>query len=298
VKFFHSLALTAILLDHKPKTKPIFTKLLIMKVFIIDAFTDKPFKGNPAGVCIIEGKLTVDTMQSIANELNLSETAFLSQAENSDTDYSIRYFTPTVEIDFCGHATLASAKLILHHLGKPFVNFTTFHNLKISAISYNENIKMEFPLYDTIDYVPNKELYEAFCIDNPIATKFAKELDMLIIEVADRTTLVNIKPDFIKAVETSESIKEVVITSKSQDTEYDFYSRCFCPWIGIDEDPVTGASHSVLAKYWSNILGKTEMVAYQASKRGGFMRLKIISDTVLEVTSNAKIIFEGKINIE
>ena len=269
-----------------------------MKVFIIDAFTDKPFRGNPAGVCIVESELTVDTMQAIANELNLSETAFISQTENSDTEYSVRYFTPTVEIDFCGHATLASAKLILHHLSKPFVNFTTFNNLKISAVSHNENIKMEFPLYDTTDYVPNKELYEAFCIDNPIATKFAKELDMLIIEVADKTTLVNIKPNFIKAIGTSDCIKEVVITAKSQDIEYDFYSRCFCPWIGIDEDPVTGASHSVLAKYWSKILGKTEMLAYQSSKRGGFMQLKIISDNVLEVTSNAKIIFEGKINVE
>ena len=269
-----------------------------MKVFIIDAFTDKPFRGNPAGVCIVESELTVDTMQAIANELNLSETAFISQAENIDTEYSVRYFTPTVEIDFCGHATLASSKLILHHLGKPFVNFTTFNNLKISAVSHNENIKMEFPLYNTTDYVPNKELYEAFCIDNPIATKFAKELDMLIIEVEDKTTLVNIKPNFIKAIGTSDCIKEVVITAKSQDTEYDFYSRCFCPWIGIDEDPVTGASHSVLAKYWSKILGKTEMLAYQSSKRGGFMQLKIISDNVLEVTSNAKIIFEGKINVE
>jgi PhzF family phenazine biosynthesis protein len=227
-----------------------------MKVFIIDAFTDNAFKGNPAGVCLLESEITVETMQAIANELNLSETAFLSQSENSDTEYSVRYFTPTVEIDFCGHATLASAKLILHHLGKPTVKFTTFHNLRISAVSNNENIKMKFPLYDTTEYVPNKELYEAFGIDNPIATKFAKELDMLIIEVSDKATLINIKPNFIKAIQTSDSIKEVVVTAKSQDTEYDFYSRCFCPWIGIDEDPVTGASHSVLAKYWSNIFRK------------------------------------------
>ncbi|WP_166923170.1 PhzF family phenazine biosynthesis protein [Flavobacterium poyangense] len=269
-----------------------------MKVFIIDAFTDKAFKGNPAGVCLVESEINRETMQAIAGELNLSETAFLRQSESGDTDYSIQYFTPTVEIDFCGHATLAAAKLVLHHLNKPFVNFTTFHNLKVHAASEGDSIKMKFPLYNAIEYVPNKELYEAFGIDNPIVTKFAKELDMLLIEISDKTTLLNIKPDFVKAIPSSDVIKEVVVTAKSEDTDYDFYSRCFCPWIGINEDPVTGASHSVLAKYWGQILGKTEMRAYQTSERGGFMQLKIISDTELEVVSNAKIIIEGRIHVD
>jgi PhzF family phenazine biosynthesis protein len=268
-----------------------------MKVFIIDAFTNKAFKGNPAGICLVESELTVETMQAIATELNLSETAFLQQSKSNDTDYAIRYFTPTVEIDFCGHATLASAKLILHHLGKPFVNFTTFQNLKINAKSEWDNINMKFPLYDTIDYAPSKELYEAFGIDKPIATKFSKQLAMLVIEVTDKATLFSIQPDFIKAVQSSDHIKEVVVTAKSQDAEYDFYSRCFCPWIGINEDPVTGAAHAVLAKYWGNILNKTEMVAYQASRRGGFMKLRITSDTELEVVSNAVVVFEGTMNI-
>lgn len=269
-----------------------------MKVFIIDAFTDEAFKGNPAGVCLLDREISVETMQAIANELNLSETAFLKQTNNSDTDYSVRYFTPTVEIDFCGHATLASAKLILHHLQKAFVNFTTFHNLKLSATSQGENIKMKFPIYETIYFTPTKELYEVFGITNPITTKFAKDLDMLIVEVSDKETLLNIKPDFVKAIQTPDKIKELVVTAKSTDREFDFYSRCFCPWIGINEDPVTGASHSVLAKYWSVILGKSEMKAFQSSKRGGFMKLKILNDTELEVISNAKIIFEGTMNIE
>lgn len=268
-----------------------------MKVFIIDAFTNEAFKGNPAGVCLLENEISVETMQAIANELNLSETAFLKQNNNYDTEYSIRYFTPTVEIDFCGHATLASAKLILHHLEKPFVNFTTFHNLKLSATNLRENIKMKFPIYETIDFTPTKQLYDAFSITSPIATKFAKDLDMLIVEVADKETLLNIKPDFVKAIQTSDNIKELVVTVKSSDKEYDFYSRCFCPWIGINEDPVTGASHSVLAKYWGDKLNRTEMKAFQSSKRGGFMSLKILNDNELEVISNAKIIFEGKINI-
>ncbi len=246
----------------------------------------------------MENEISVETMQAIATEINLSETAFLKQNNNSDTDYSVRYFTPTVEIDFCGHATLASAKLILHHLQKSSVNFTTFRNLKLSATSQGEDIKMKFPIYETINFTPTKELYEVFDIKSPVATKFAKDLEMLVVEVQDKETLLNIKPDFVKAIQTSDKIKELVVTAKSKDKEYDFYSRCFCPWIGINEDPVTGASHSVLAKYWSEILGKSEMIAFQSSKRGGFMKLQILSDTELVVTSNAKIIFEGKMNIE
>lgn len=267
-----------------------------MKTYIIDAFTNKAFKGNPAGVCLIENEISEQTMQNIASELNLSETAFLFPSKGSETDYSIRYFTPTVEISFCGHATLASAKLILHKLNTPFVNFTTFHNLKLSAQKDGENVRMIFPLYDSVDFEVSTELYNSFGIDNPIATKFAKELEMLIIEVADKEMLRSITPDFNKALKCKDIIKELVVTAKSKDNEFDFYSRCFCPWIGINEDPVTGASHSVLAKYWANKLNKTEMNAYQSSSRGGYMKLKIMSDTELEVVSNAKIIFEGKIN--
>jgi predicted PhzF superfamily epimerase YddE/YHI9 len=107
-----------------------------------------------------------------------------------------------------------------------------------------------------------------------------------------------ISPNYPKALGSSKTIKEVVITAKSEEEEYDFYSRCFCPWIGIDEDPVTGASHSVLAKYWGEKLDKKEMSAYQLSKRGGFLNLKILDAERLEVSSNAQIVFEGMLNIE
>mgnify|MGYP003606928237 CR=1 FL=1 len=267
-----------------------------MKVYIIDAFTTEAFKGNPAGVCIVESEISVETMQSIATELNLSETAFITPSNDSGTEYSIRYFTPTVPIDFCGHATLAAAKVILHKMEKSVVHFTTFHNLKISAMHSGENIKMTFPLYDSADYIPNEDLYEALGITNVITTKYAEELDMVVIEVADKDTLQNLKPDFVKLAKTSKKFKAVIVTSKSNDSTYDFYSRCFCSWIGIDEDPVTGSSHSILAKYWNKILYKKEMVAFQASKRGGSMQLKIISDKELDVTCNAKIIVEGILN--
>ena len=269
-----------------------------MKVFIIDAFTDQAFKGNPAGVCLLESDISDQQMQEIASELNLSETAFLKKLTNKETEFSIRYFSPTTEIPFCGHATLASSKMVLHHLKKTEVTFTTFHNLKLSAKSNGNNIIMKFPIFNTVDYEPNSKLYESLGITNPIAFQFSKDLKMALIEVATKEILQNINPDFIKMITSSDSLNGVIVTTKSQDENYDFYSRCFCPWIGINEDPVTGSSHSVLAKYWSNVLNKKEFSAFQLSKRGGFMHLKILNETELEVTSQAKIVFEGILNLD
>ncbi len=266
-----------------------------IQTYIIDAFTDKPFAGNPAGVCLLETAIEVSLMQSIANELHFSETAFLR--EIGKNQYAIRYFTPTVEIDFCGHATLASAKLVLDKLGKDSVTFLTMKDLKIEAEYKDGYIKMEFPLYRTEPYAPDKKLYEAFGITEPLAVKFCKELDMLVVEVSDKQTLLNLKPNYQKAIECPQKIKELVVTTKSTDVEYDFYSRCFCPWIGIDEDPVTGAAHCVLATYWGSILDKKEMSAYQLSNRGGFLKLKILGQNTLEVQSNAQIVFEGLMHI-
>ena len=268
---------------------------MIIKTFIVDSFTNRPFKGNPAGICLLEKAISIEIMQSIAAELNLSETAFLLKKESNN--FTIRYFTPIVEIDFCGHATLAASKIILDKFNNETVNFTTYKGLQLSANIEGEHIKMLFPLYETTDYITNQKLNDAFGIESSLPIKFSKDLDMLIIEVKDKQTLLDINPDYQKAIESSETIKEVVITSKSEDKDYDFYSRCFCPWIGINEDPVTGASHSVLAKYWSTILNKKEMSAFQLSNRGGFLKLNIISDTALEVRSNARIVFEGEIKL-
>lgn len=261
-----------------------------IQTYIVDAFTDKPFKGNPAGVCLLHKSINVELMQSIAAELNISVTAFLLKTNKNN--YSIRYFTPTIELDFCGHATLASSKIILESLNN--VYFTTYKGLSLNATRENEYIKMKFPLYETIEYIPSQELYDSFGIKSTVSTRLAIELNMLIIEIKDKQTLLNIKPNYQKAIKSSNTIKEVVITTRSEDKEYDFYSRTFCPWNGINEDPVTGASHSVLAKYWSDILNKKEMSAFQVSTRGGFLKLLITSDKEVEVRSKARIVFEGK----
>lgn len=268
-----------------------------INTYIIDAFTDQAFKGNPAGVCLIDNNISPSLMQSIAYELNLSETAFLIPDEHDKDKFKIRYFSPAVEVPFCGHATLASSKLVLEKLNRENVEFVTNNNLHINVKKIGNEILMKFPLFNTINYKPNKDLYNALGIDTPLDLRYSVDMEMIIIQISDVTFLKELKPDIARLKSTVASINAVVVTAKSEDNKYDFYSRCFAPWIGIDEDPVTGASHSILAKYWSDILDKIELTAFQCSKRGGFMKLKITGPSEIEVTSNAMIVFEGSLII-
>ncbi|AYN66372.1 PhzF family phenazine biosynthesis protein [Euzebyella marina] len=271
--------------------------MMKIKTFIIDAFTNSKFKGNPAGVCLLATEIDKSIMQSIANELNLSETAFILRKGSSDYNFFIRYFTPTVEIPFCGHATLAASTLVLNHLRQNNVSFSTENGLSLYAETKEDYIAMRFPLYDTVEIRPIPDLLEAFGIRDSLYVAFCKELKMLLVEVDSLNTLKSLAPDFSKAVATTNLLNNVIVTTKSSDEEYDFYSRCFCPWIGINEDPVTGAAHSILAKYWGKKLRKTTMKAFQASERGGYLHLNIIEDRTLEVKSRAQIVLEGQINI-
>lgn len=265
-----------------------------MKTFLIDAFTDKPFSGSPTPVCLPEKPLGDATMQAIAAEFNFAETVFVTPT--GDNNFSIRYFTPTIEIAFCGHATLASAKLLLDRFGYGSVHFATIENLRLSAEKDGSQVLLHFPLYGTSAYAPSAGLLAAFGILNPIAVRLSKDLEMVLIEVENKDALLAVAPDFTKAVSAPDKIVEVVVTAKSDDSDYDFYSRCFCPWMGIDEDPVTGSSHCVLAKYWGEKLGITELKAYQLSARGGYLDLTVKGDK-LEIRSNGVIILEGNMII-
>jgi PhzF family phenazine biosynthesis protein len=263
-----------------------------IKTFLVDSFTDEAFKGNPAGVCLLDEKISEELMQNIAMEVNAAETAFV--VKSGENKFSIRYYSPQVEIPFCGHATVASAKVLFEKFNHEKVEFTTHHGLNLSASKYDDKLRMIFPVFENIPFSSDKildGLQIASCED----VKYCKDNQDLVVRVRDKETLQSISPDFNKLKAASSEFRGVCVTAPSKDDDYDFYSRFFAPAVGINEDPVTGSAHSVLAKYWSDILGKKELSAYQLSKRGGYLKLKILDDNTLEVISNAKITIEGEL---
>ncbi len=269
---------------------------MTIPTYIVDAFTNEPFRGNAAGVCLLDKPLSPAQMQQIAAELKHSETAFIQLQPNANGQLPIRYFTPTTEVEFCGHATLASAKVIIEKLKQPEVKLLTHFQLALSAKPVPGGVQMMFPLYDNVPFEVKPETLSALGITSVVNVCFNNNLDILLLEVANKEILQQIQPDFKQLVLSDNRVKELAVTTRSLDADYDFYSRCFCPWLGIDEDPVTGAIHTVLAKYWGDKLGKKEMKAFQLSERGGYLNLTI-QQQALEVTSNAHIILAGEINL-
>lgn len=260
--------------------------------YIIDAFTDAPFKGNPAGVCILDEPLSDQSMQSIATELGLSETAFVLKNHNN---YRICYFSPKMEIPLCGHATLASAQALfstrdaLEH-----IHFVTRQKLDLNIYRENEWIVMDFPVYETVPADAPQALLEALGLSEVQHTVYNHENQILMLEIADSQELAKLKPDFPALVKTHDKINGVLVTAPSHREGYDFESRYFWPWSGTDEDPVTGATHTFMAPYWGAKLGKVKLKSFQASRRTGFMELELLEDRLL-IRGLAQIVLEGKI---
>ena len=266
-----------------------------MRTFIVDAFTDTPFKGNPAGVCIVESALGDQRMLDIAQELNLSETAFLHPLKDRGA-YSIRYFSPKVEIPLCGHATLGSAKVIFSTLGLNEVHFVNIQNLDLSAKTSNGKIVMEFPIYETLPADAPPTLLAALGVKAVRNAAYNKETHILLLELASPDEVAALEPDFTALLRSHRSINGVLVTAASGSDGHDFHSRYFWPWSGSNEDPVTGGTHTFLAKYWSSRLGKTRMRSFQASKRTGFMDVELKEGKLL-IESQAVIVFEGRLAI-
>lgn len=267
-----------------------------MKTFIVDSFTDTPFKGNPAGVCMVDAPLSDERMLSIAQELNLSETAFLSALEASGV-YAIRYFSPKMEIPLCGHATLASAKVIFSTQELNEVHFRTIQNLNLSVTESNGRIVMEFPVYETWPAEAPPELLVALGVSGVRNVVYNQETHILLLELTTPEEVAGLDPDFAALVRSHDSINGVLVTAASGSGGYDFHSRYFWPWSGTNEDPVTGGSHTFLTKYWSARLGKTKMKSFQSSKRTGFMDVELIDGNLL-ITGDATIVFEGKLTVQ
>jgi PhzF family phenazine biosynthesis protein len=240
----------------------------------VDAFTDSPFAGNPAAVCVLPGPQPDDWMQKVAQEMNLSETAFLLK---QDDGYQLRWFTPTVEVDLCGHATLASAHVLWSEGHLPTEQDARFYTQSglLTARHLGEWIELDFPANPSVETSVPPELMKALGIS--IRGVSQNSLGYLV-EASDESSVRTMKPDF--SMLESLPVHGIIVTSQGTYSECDIVSRFFAPAIGIPEDPVTGAAHCCLGPYWRDRLGQDELLAYQASARGGVIKVRCGRDRV------------------
>jgi PhzF family phenazine biosynthesis protein len=233
----------------------------------IDAFTDKPFAGNPAAVCLLPEAREASWMQSVAREMNLSETAFLVRQADA---FQLRWFTPTVEVDLCGHATLASAHALWEdgHLGPDEQARFDTRSGRLTAERAGDWIEMDFPAKPEEQAAAPEGLAEAL----GASPKYVgRNVFDYIVELDSEEAVRALRPNL--ALLAKIPVRGVIVTSRAAD--YDFVSRFFAPASGIDEDPVTGSAHCCLGPFWSSRLNKTDFVAYQASARGGVVRVRV-----------------------
>jgi PhzF family phenazine biosynthesis protein len=256
----------------------------------VDAFTDRAFAGNPAGVCILSEARHEDWMQKVAMEMNVSETAFLYPEKDG---YRLRWFTPAVEVPICGHATLASAHVLWE--GKYLspekdARFYTKSGL-LTARKRGAEIELDFPSLaaSPCEMPPNLQVALGL---RPVETL---RNEMRFLAVFDRERDVrDLKPDMAGVRKIP--VQGIIVTAKAESPGYDFVSRFFAPNAGVDEDPVTGSAHSCLAPYWCQRLGRQELMGYQASARGGMVRVKMAGDRVL-MSGKAITILKGEMLI-
>jgi len=242
-----------------------------LKIYQVDAFAENIFEGNPAAVIPLKRWLPDETLQKIALENNLSETAFFISLE---TGFHIRWFTPLAEVKLCGHATLASAHVLFQHLNynESEIRFQSRSGI-LKVKKENDLIVLDFPASKISEIEIPEDLISAFNIQPKKCIKGRDDF-MLIFE--NESTVSQLKPDFQQLVEAK--TRGVICTSKSE--KYDFVSRFFAPAVGVNEDPVTGSAHTMLIPYWSKELDKKEMIAKQISARGGVLHCKNLDERV------------------
>jgi len=270
-------------------------------LYHVDAFTKEPFAGNPAAVCILEKPYEDNVLKSIAAEMNLSETAFLQKLEQKHIEdsrlFSLRWFTPQTEVSLCGHATLATAAVLFYDvvLRAREVSFET-RSGTLKARLEDDGILLDFPTDEATTFYPSQNVLSALGIGDFTSANYSQKTRYLLILMPDEQSLRDLKPDFerLKSAETKDKIAGVIVTSKGH-APYDFVSRFFAPWLGINEDPVTGSAHTTLCAYWAKALGKKEMQAYQASQRGGQLTVRILSPDRVGLIGNAVIVSKGEL---
>ena len=260
-----------------------------MKQFIVDAFTDKTFGGNPAAVCIMKSFPPDELLLNIARENNLSETAFVVKDKNF---YRLRWFTPAAEVDLCGHATLATGFVILT-LIEPNLNYVDFETLsgKLTVTKIDNLFEMDFPAYNCKKIPVTENMVNA--IGAEISEAYIDRDLLLILKSADAVK--NLKPDLKKLCKLEGLIQAV--TAADSTGEFDCVSRVFAPKLKIDEDPVTGSTHCMTAPYWAEKLGKNFIKARQVSSRGGTLYCKILGNRV-KISGNAVLFAESNLHVE
>lgn len=257
-------------------------------IYQVDAFAEGPFRGNPAAVCLLERERDHAWMQAVAAEMNLSETAFLRPAGDG---WSLRWFTPLVEVKLCGHATLASAHVLYETgtvSGAEPIRFHT-HSGVLLARPDEDAITLDFPAQPVHRISPPAGLAAALRVEPDWVGSNGSDL---LVELDSARSVRSLQPDLhaLRAVEA----RGMIVTAVSDDPRYDFVSRFFAPRVGVDEDPVTGSAHTALAPFWAHRLERTTLTGYQASRRGGTVGVRIRGDRV-DLRGRAVTVMRGEL---
>ncbi|QES40361.1 oxidoreductase [Streptomyces venezuelae] len=266
------------------------------RIRVVDAFTDRPFAGNPAGVLLLDAFPDDTWLQNVAKEVNHAETAFAHPLPpGGDADWALRWFTPATEVDLCGHATLATAH-VLHTTGAASgtVRFTTRSGVLTATAHEDGTLTLDFPTAPLTAAELPDGIAKALGAEPLLAYDTGPHTGDLLVELADEKTVRSLTPDHKALVRHSE--RGIIATARAEDPArgYDFVSRCFFPRVGIDEDPVTGSAHTALAPFWSERLGRTELTGLQASARTGLVRTRLRGDRTL-LTGRAVTVIEGEL---
>jgi PhzF family phenazine biosynthesis protein len=257
----------------------------------VDAFTERPFTGNPAAVLTLEEMPSDEWMASVAREMNLSDTAFVIRTEEPDADFRLRWFTPTVEVDLCGHATLASAHCLFEDGAGGPIRFATRSGVLTVDRRADGSLAMDFPVWACTEVDARSAVSDA--LGAPVDwTGMTANGAFLLALMSDESSVRALSPD-LAAVSTLESSVGLIPTALADPgREYDFVSRVFAPKAGLPEDPVTGSAHTVLAPYWAGRLGRASLVGFQVSPRSGLVGVELNGDRVT-ITGRAVTVFDG-----
>ena len=260
-------------------------------IYQVDAFTDIPFKGNPAGVMILNSEMPAGWMQNMALEMNLSETAFIVPQQGS---FDIRYFTPTIEVALCGHATLASAHILFEE-GMVQAGQSLLLNAKAGRLVVRKEgdwLVMNFPVY-SLSHIDVPDGFKE-CVGFKPIEAWSSDDDWIIAIAKTEEEIYSAKPDFNALME--KGMGHLMITALSREENVDFVVRCFAPRSGINEDPVTGSAHCALTPLWYKKTGKPEMNSYQVSDRTGRLKVRSVKDRV-EISGQAVTVFKATLQI-